>query len=61
MMRVAMNLSRRIRPVAVVLALAIAAPAAAQSVRAGKTSSGIAYDVRGLALMKGSAQPADIC
>jgi len=30
-----------------VLVLAIAAPAAAQSVRAGKTSSGIAYDVRG--------------
>ena len=42
-----MKLSRRIRAVAVVLALAIAAPAAAQSVRTGKTASGIAYDVRG--------------
>lgn len=46
-MRVDMNLYRRIRPVAVALVLAITAPAAAQSVRVGKTSSGIAYDVRG--------------
>lgn len=41
-----------------VLSLAIAAPSAAQSVRAGKTSSGIAYDVRGsgrpLVLITGS-------
>jgi hypothetical protein len=46
MMRVDMNLAGRIRPVAVVLALAIAAPAAAQAVRAGKTASGAHRPVR---------------
>lgn len=46
-MRVAMSLFRRIALSPVVLSLAIAMPAAAQSIRAGKTATGIAYDVRG--------------
>ena len=45
-------------PLCFALALAIAAPVAAQSVRTGKTSGGIAYDVRGsgppLVLITGS-------
>ena len=46
-MRGDMGLFHRIGLFVVVLSLAIAAPAAAQAIRKGKTTSGIAYDVRG--------------
>jgi len=42
-----MGVFHRIRPLAVVLSLAISVPAAAQSIKRGKTAGGIAYDVQG--------------
>ena len=57
-MRIDMATSHRIRLLAVMLFLAIATPAAAQAIRTGKTTGGIAYDVRGsgppLVLITGS-------
>ena len=42
-----MDVFRGFRPLAVLLALAINMPVAAQSIQKGKTTGGIAYDVRG--------------